>query len=201
MTRPLLPCDFVTIKRAPKQTQKEHEELGKQVRNATKSFKTEIEAANRKDYFYRIHNEMMKRQLQRYLDKPVVEEEAEDPEPVVQHQLEERMRVQRLLCDLSKDLSPQDIVSRKILAIDAMTALASRQELQTRKPRSTPAYEDPIKKEPPSLAPTPDPFPQLDGFPLVLGKIQCIFCIGNEWYSYDQRTRAFKRVSHIWDPC
>lgn len=32
-----------------------------------------IEAANRKDYFYTIHNEMMKRQLQRDLDKAVIE--------------------------------------------------------------------------------------------------------------------------------
>jgi hypothetical protein len=188
--------EYGAIKRAPKQKQKEHEELGKQLRNATKSFKSEIEDAIRKDYFYRIHNEMMKRQLQRHLDKAVIEE---DPEPAVEHQLAERMRVQQLLCDLSKDLSPHDIVARKILAIDAMTALASRQELQTRKPRSTPAHEDPIKKESPAPAPTPDPFPQLDEFPLILGKTQCIFCIGNERYSYDQRTRAFNRVSHMWD--
>jgi hypothetical protein len=188
--------EYGTIKRAPKRTQKEHEDLGKQLRNLTKSFKTEIEAANRKEYFYHIHNEMMKRQLQRHLDKAVVEE-LEDPEQAVEHQLAERTRVQQLLCDLSKDLSPEEIVARKILAIDAMTALASRQEIQTRKPLPTPAYTDPIKKESP--APTPDPFPQLDEFPLSLGKTQCIFCIGNEQYSYDQRTRAFKRVAHMWD--
>jgi hypothetical protein len=43
--------------------------------------KDEIEAACRKDYFFRIHNEMMKRQL-------VEEEEEKDIEPVIQHQLE-----------------------------------------------------------------------------------------------------------------
>ena len=53
-----------------------------------KSFRTEIDAANRKQYFYHIHNEMMKRQLQRHLDKTVVEE-VEEPEPAVEHQLAE----------------------------------------------------------------------------------------------------------------
>jgi hypothetical protein len=189
--------DYGTIRRAPKLKQEEHEELGKQLRNAMKSFRTEIDAANRKEYFYHLHNEMMKRQLQRHLDKTVIEEEREDPEPAVEHQLAERTRVQQLLCDLSKGLRPQEIVARKILAIDAMTALASRQEIQTRKPLQIPVHTDPIKKESP--APTPDPFPQLDEFPLRLGKTQCIFCIGNEQYSYDQRTRSFKRVSHMWD--
>ena len=78
-----------------------------------------------------------------------------------------------------------------------MTALASRQEIQTRKPLPTPVHANPIKKE--SLAPTPDPFPQLDEFPLRLGKTQCIFCVRNEQYSYDQRTRTFKCIAHMWD--
>jgi hypothetical protein len=45
---------------------------------------------------------MTERQLQRHLDKPVVEEDAEEPEPVVQHQLAEQMPVQQVLHDLSK---------------------------------------------------------------------------------------------------
>ena len=62
--------DYGTIKRAPKLKQEEHEELGKQLRNAMKSFRTEIDAANGKEYFYHIHNEMMKRQLQRIWIRP-----------------------------------------------------------------------------------------------------------------------------------
>jgi hypothetical protein len=116
--------EYGAIKRASKQEQKEHEELGKQLRNMTKSFRTEIEDANRKDYFYRIHNEMMKRQLQRHLDT-VGDEDPGEPEPVVQNQLEERIRVQEVLCDLSKDLSFKDIVARKVMAINRMVALAS----------------------------------------------------------------------------
>jgi hypothetical protein len=46
---------------------------------------------------------MIKRQLNRLLNKTVVEEEAE---PVIKHQLKEQTRLQLVLYDLSKDLSP-----------------------------------------------------------------------------------------------
>jgi hypothetical protein len=187
--------DFGRIKRAPSHARKKHQELQYQLKSAKKSFKTEMDNAYRRDYFYRVHNEMMKRQLQRHLDI-VGDEDPKESEPVVQHQLEERIRVQQVLCDLSKDLNPEDIVARKVLAINYMVALASRQELQTHKPKSTPAYQDVVKKESPVS--DPDPSPQLDEFPLILGKTQCIFCIGNERYSYDQRTRTFERASHMW---
>ena len=66
---------------------------------------------------------------------------------------------------------------------------------RTRKPRSVPASKDLIKKE----SPAPEPLPPPSEFPLVYEKTQYIICIGNERLSYEQRTRTFKRVSHIWD--
>jgi hypothetical protein len=131
---------------------------------------------------------MMKRQL----NKSVVEEEVE---LIVEHQLEERTQLQEVLCDFLKDLSPQDIVSRKVFAINLMTALASRQEFQTHKPRLALAPQVLIKKE----CLDPEPFPQPPEFPLVCEKTQCIICIGNEQLPYKQRTRAFRRVSHMMD--
>ena len=65
---------------------------------------------------------------------------AEDLEPPIERQLAERMRVQQLLCDLEKDLNPEKIVSRKILAINAQTAPASRQEPQTRNAKRRPSW-------------------------------------------------------------
>ena len=192
-----LRCEYGCINRAPSQEQDSHKELRNQLKNAKKSLKTEMDHEYRKHYFYQVHVEMMKMQLQRDLDT-AEDEDTEEPEPPIEHQLEERMWVQQLLCDLKKDLSPEDIVSRKVFSIDAMTALASRQEPQTHKPRSAPVCEGPIKKEPLSPAPISDPFPQLDE-DLRIGKTQCIFCIGNERLSYDKRTRAFKRVSHMLD--
>lgn len=44
--------------------------------------RTEIEDSYRKDYFFQIHNEMMKKQLQLHLNKSVGEESAEDVEDV-----------------------------------------------------------------------------------------------------------------------
>ncbi len=139
----------------------------------------------------------MKRQLNRPLNKTVVEEE--EAEPVIEHQLEERTRLQLVLYDLSKDLSPQAIVARKVYAINLQIALASRKELLTRQQRSAPAYKDPLKEESPVPAPALDPFLPASKFPLVCEKTQCIFCIGNEALSYGQRTRKFRRVSHMWD--
>ena len=161
--------EYKFIKRAPKEKRKEHGDLHKQLTNAKKSLRTEIEDAYRKDYFFQIYNEIMKQQLQRHLDKTTVEEDAEDTqdvEPVIEYQLEERTRLQQVLCDLSKDLSPQAIVARKVTAINLMIALASRQEFQTRKPRSAPASKDLLKRE----SPTPDPFPLPDEFPVVCKK-------------------------------
>jgi hypothetical protein len=47
-----------------------HDNLRKQLRNAKKNLKDEIEKAYRSDYFFRIHNEAIKRQL----NESVVEE-------------------------------------------------------------------------------------------------------------------------------
>lgn len=185
------------IKQAPKKVAKEYEDLRKQLKNAKKSLEDEIEDAYRKDYFFQIHNEMMKRQLNRQQNKAAIEEEEEVDEPVIEHELVERTQLQQVLCDFSRDLSPQGIVSRKVSAINLFVALASRQELltRTRKPRSVPASKDLIKKE----SPAPEPSQPANEFPVVCKKTQCIVCIGNERLSYKQRTRAFNRVSHMWD--
>ncbi|KAE8440383.1 hypothetical protein EG329_008182 [Mollisiaceae sp. DMI_Dod_QoI] len=190
--------EYRFIKRAPKKVAEEYEDLRKKLKNAKKSLEDEIEDAYRKDYFFQIHNEMMKRQLNRQQNKAVTGEEAEeDVEPVIEHQLIERTQLQQILCDLSRDLRPQAIVSRKVSAINLFVALASRQEFQTRtrKPRSVPASKDLIKKE----SPAPEPSQSPDEFPVVCTKTQCIICIGNERLPYEQRTRAFKRVSHMRD--
>jgi hypothetical protein len=184
--------EYKFINRAPLDVKEAHKKLSQQLKNVAKSLEDELEAEHRKDYFFYIYNEMMKRQLNRPLNRTVVEEEAE---PVIEHQLEERTRLQLVLCDFSKDLSPQAIVARKVSAINSMVALASRQEFQTRKSRSAPACKNVVKRE----SPAPEPFLPPDVYPVVCQKTQCVLCIGNERLSYEQRTRTFKRVSHMWD--
>ena len=193
--------EYQFIKRAPTKRWKEHQDLRRQLTNAKKSLRTDMEDAKRKDYFFQIHNTMMEKQLRRPLDKTAIgadTENSEDPETVIKHQLEERTQLQQVLCDLSKNLSPHAIVTRKVLAINHMVALASRQEFQTRKSRrksrSAPASKDLIKRE--SSAPD---LPPPHESPVVRKKIQCIFCIGNQRLSYPEQTRTFSRVAHMWD--
>jgi hypothetical protein len=64
--------------------------------------------------------------MKRQLDKTIVADVY--VEPVVQHQLEERTQLQRILYDFSIDLSMKDVIRRKTRAINLMVALASRQE-------------------------------------------------------------------------
>jgi len=105
------------MKQAPKKEQTEYQEIQKQFTNAKKSLKWEIDNACRKDYFFRIHSKMMKRQLERKQQLTVIEMDFKDVETIIEYQLEDGTLVQQVLCDLSKDLSPQEIVSWEILAM------------------------------------------------------------------------------------
>ncbi len=49
------------VKRALKKIRKQYEDLCRQLTNAKKSLKDEIKDAFRKDYFFCIYNEMMKK--------------------------------------------------------------------------------------------------------------------------------------------
>ena len=91
--------EYKFIKQAPKKIKKKHKDLSKELTNTKKSLRDDINKAYKKDYFFCIHNEMMKRQL----DKTV---EEEDVKPVIQHQLEERTQLQQTICDFFRDLKP-----------------------------------------------------------------------------------------------
>ncbi|KAH6725062.1 hypothetical protein BKA61DRAFT_463248, partial [Leptodontidium sp. MPI-SDFR-AT-0119] len=82
-------------------------------------------------------------------------------------------------------------------------ALASRKEPMTRQRRPSSTYKGPLKRLSPICPPVPTPaldsLPPASKFSLVFEKTQCIFCISNEALSYGQRTRKFRRPSHMWD--
>lgn len=118
--------EYKLIKKTPVEKRNEHKDLGNQLTNARKSLKREMDAAYRKDYFFEIYNKIMKRQLERHRDQLTVEKEQADAEPVIEHRLEERTRLQEVLCGLSKNLSPREIVARKVLAINLFVALTGK---------------------------------------------------------------------------
>ncbi|PQE10708.1 hypothetical protein CJF30_00011443 [Rutstroemia sp. NJR-2017a BBW] len=71
--------DYKFIRCAPKTIRMQYEDLRKNLMNAKKSLKDEIEKEFRKDYFFRVHNEMMKQQLHRQSSKTVGDKEEDTP--------------------------------------------------------------------------------------------------------------------------
>ena len=93
-----------------------------------KSLRTDIENAKHKDYFFQIHNTMMKKQLQRPLNKTVIKtdtENSEDSETVIKHQFKEQTQLQQVLYNLFKNFSPHVIVTWKVLVINHIITLIS----------------------------------------------------------------------------
>ncbi|KFZ25256.1 hypothetical protein V502_00270 [Pseudogymnoascus sp. VKM F-4520 (FW-2644)] len=162
----------------------EYRQLNRQIATVTKTLEQELKREYRRDYFYRIHNE----ELEKIIKKVTVVAPTY-VKPVVKHQLPERTQLQEIMCDLSKDLNPRDIVMRRIRAIDTMVALSGRQvqchKSQLSKSSSASSLgESPMVKE---ESPVPNTFP------LICEKTQCIFCIGDDRQSYDRRMRKFSK--------
>lgn len=182
--------EYRFIKHAPEDLKQDHKLIQQQLKNARKSLTDELNVAHRRDYFFRVHNEMMKLSL----DQAEMEEPG--PEPMVQHELEERNQLQEILCDFSRNLTPQEIVSRKVTAANLLIALASRRVCQTRKPRhATADCKDLAKEECP--LPAPCSLLESDQFPVICEREQCIVCLGDTRLSVEQRMRKFARVSHM----
>ncbi|RAL59974.1 hypothetical protein DID88_000600 [Monilinia fructigena] len=112
---------YGSYSRAPLEIRKECEQLRRQIDSLQKQRDRAIKIEFRRDYFDRIHDEELERQLKKVSTNEYVE-------PIVHHQLPERTRLQEVLCDLSRDKSPSDIVDCRIRTIDLMVALSCRQE-------------------------------------------------------------------------
>jgi len=173
---------------APPEIREECEQLRRQIASLEKQREQAIKVEYRREYFYRIHNEELERQLKRVKQDKYIE-------PVVHHQLPERARLQEVICDLSKDLGPHDIVSRRVRSIDLMVALSRRREVQCLKRTSrscSESIEQPLPKE---------QRPLKDQFPLACKKTQCIICIGDDRSTYEYRTRTYstsnKMMNHV----
>lgn len=180
--------EYGFIKNAPKEVKHEYEQLRRDLKSAEKAFRDDMTKVFQNEYRRRMHNA----ELERQLSGMAIEEHTE---PSIQHALEERTQLQALLCDFDTNMSRKDITDRKVRAVDLMARLASRREV--RKPRPSP----PPRETGDSYAssPDPEPLPKMEEIPLVLGKTQCIYCVGNEQLAYVDRMRAFNRVSHMMD--
>jgi hypothetical protein len=118
--------------------------------------------------------------------------------PVVQHQLAERTRVQEVLCSFPYGLSPEDIVRRRICAIDLMVALCACREEPPPKARVGASWEsfgvsDPDESKEAVLR-QPSPEPEL--IPLICETTQCVFfCTGTTMKK--TFSRPAKMMDHV----
>jgi hypothetical protein len=137
----------------------------------------------RADYFRRRPTEDIERQNSG-------QQEEEYIEPVVEHQIPERMQLAELICTHVADITPQDIVKRRIHSAGLMLALCHRREVPRRYRLRVTLPPRPLVEE---------ELPYLEPFPLVLAKTQCPICIGDELKSYEERMGCFCRVSKMRD--
>jgi len=167
---------------------KRYQRLVRKINSTTKKWEEVIKKEYRRQYFYRIHNEELQRQLNRV-------ETEEYVEPVIHHQLLERTQLQEVICHFPKNLSPEDVVQRRIRVIDLMVALCSRREApKGPKPRSVSSSnassrgDDSEASPPTSSESPPDPEP----FPLICEKTPCFFFCNGKTFS-----RPAKMMDHV----
>jgi Protein of unknown function (DUF3435) len=163
---------YRSLSRAPPEIGKECEQILRQIDSLQKQYDRAVKVEYRRDYFGRIHDEELKRQLKKVsADKYI--------HPVVCLQLLERTRLQEVVCDLSKDISSSNIISRRIRAIDLMVALSYRQEQEVPSSNhSSKACSESLEEQPLHEV----------SLPLVCKKTQCIICIGDDRSTYEYRT-------------
>jgi hypothetical protein len=101
----------------------------------------------RADYFRRRPTEDIERQNNGQEEEPYIE-------PVVEHQIPERTQLADLICTNIANITPKDIVKRRIQAVCLMLALCSHREVPRRyRPRVTLPPMLVIKEESPAIEP------------------------------------------------
>lgn len=157
----------------------------------------------REHYFYNCPTWDIERQIRG-------EEEEEYAEPVIDVTISERARLAEIVCHQPDNLTEDEIVQRRIEAINLMVALCDKRETVKRDrihQRSKVCLR--VESEPPEtetkLAPSPDRVeseppetetelaPSPDRFPLLMQSAQCPDCIGDERLSLEERAFTYCR--------
>jgi hypothetical protein len=171
---------------APENVRRSYRKLQRELKKAEKALKDDMTTVFQDACRRRLHNEELERQLRGIPNE-------ETTPHVIQHHLKERNQLSSLMCDLRDDLSFQDMTDRKVCVINLLVRLASQREIRQNRSST-------IQSEFPKWSPsTEEPLSEGEEIPLILGKTQCIYCVGNEQLPYEDRIRAFNRVSHMMD--
>lgn len=155
---------------------------------AKKKRRNDLSAEYRADYFRRRPTMDIDMQNNGEMEEEYIES-------VVDHQIPERTQLAELLCTKGELKYPEGPVQRRIQAAELMLTLCHRREVarRYRLQRKPPAQRF-VKEESPEETP---PFV----FPLICGRTQCIFCIGDDSKSYEDRMSSFcrpnKMMNHV----
>ncbi|EXU94557.1 DUF3435 domain protein [Metarhizium robertsii] len=190
--------DYGFIKAAPETVREEYQQLRKDLRSTEKAFRDDMTKVYQEECRRRLHHEELQRRLSEMTVDPELDERAK-LEPSVQHQLEERTKLQAVLSDFRQDLDTKATTDRKIRAVELMVLLASRREVRRPTPSTSNSLsQGSIRPGFPDITPAV-PNVKVEEVPLVLGETQCIYCVGEEKLPYSRRIRSFGRKSHMWD--
>ncbi|TVY14767.1 hypothetical protein LARI1_G008250 [Lachnellula arida] len=141
----------------------------------------------RADYFRRRPTEDIERQNNG-------QEEEEYTESVIEHQIPQRSLLVDLICTRVTDITLQDAVQRRIQTANLMLTLCGCREVPRRyRLRVALPIQSLVKEE------SPDTDPFSCALPLVCSKAQCVFCLGDESKSYEDRIGSFCRPAKMMD--
>lgn len=155
--------------------------------NARSRRRNIISEEYRADYFRRRPTEDVEKQISG-------QEEEEYIEPVVELQIPQRTQLAELICTRGTDITPQNAVQRRIQTAELMQALCGCCEVPRRYRLQAALPARPVVKEE-----SFDTNPVSCVFPLICGKAQCLFCIGDESKDYEVRVGSFCRPAKMMD--
>ncbi|EWZ27959.1 hypothetical protein FPRO04_13078 [Fusarium proliferatum] len=139
----------------------------------------------REDYFYHRPTWDIEQQARG-------EEEEEYTEPVIDVHIPERDRLANILCHQPDGLTEDQVLERRIEAIQLMVALCDKRETAKRHRVQQNVRAQPHIKIEPTEA-SSEPSPSVNQFPLLMQPGQCPDCIGDERLSLGERTFAYCR--------
>lgn len=110
--------------------------------------------------------------------------------PAIKLNIPERAKLADLICKQPADFTQDEMLQKRIQAIDLIVALCSKRETSKRRRIRPRVTETPIKNESPG--PEIESYPT-DPFPLLLDVRQCPDCFGDERLNFEERTFRYCR--------
>ncbi|QPG93463.1 hypothetical protein C2857_000044 [Epichloe festucae Fl1] len=159
--------------------------LTNQIRTKIAYRERQVVKEHREDYFHHCPTWDIEQQARG-------EEEEEYTEPVIDVHIPERDRLANILCHQPDGLTEDQVLERRIEAIQLMVVLCDKRETVKRHRVQQNVRAQPHVKIEPTEAGS-EPSPSVNQFPLLMQPGQCPDCIGDERLSLGERSFAYCR--------